>query len=122
MFCPPLNAYQFKPPSSETNIKMSFFPFEFVNVGGVPAGQSNVKGHVIETEVAVYVNISVKFVTIPLAGILLIDILVIVSVRDTANILATFKSRAKVPLEEDAVALSSSEYVATPAAVIIGIE
>ena len=56
-------------------MNMSFFPLTFVSVGGVPPGQSNVRGHVIETEVAVYVSINVKFVTIPLAGMLLIVIL-----------------------------------------------
>lgn len=53
MFCPPLNAYQLEPPSSETNMNMSFFPLEFVSVGGVPAGHFTVSGHVIETDVEV---------------------------------------------------------------------
>lgn len=64
---------------------------------------------------------SVKFVTIPLAGTLLIVMLVMLSVRDTVNMFEVFRSNVIAPEEDDAVDFSSSEYVATPAAVMIGI-
>jgi|LakMenE01Jun11ns_1017448.scaffolds.fasta_scaffold9035167_2 hypothetical protein len=60
----------------------------------------------------------VKFVTIPLVGTLFIVMLDMLSVKETLNIFATLRSNVKAPLEEDAVAFSSRENVATPAAVM----
>lgn len=116
MFCPPLKQYQFEPPSSVTKQNMSFFPLTFVSVGGDPFGQSNVNGHVIETEVDVYVKMIVRLLTIPLAGMLFMYMFDMLSVRETVNMFAVFRSNVSDPLEEETSAFSSSENVPTPAA------